>query len=367
MRRATTRDGGPKEIEGEFFGPVRLREALAHSRNLVSVRLVRDIGVEYTRDYVTRFGFDKTHVPDDLTMALGTAELSPLQVVTGYSAFANGGFRVTPYYVDRILDASGKSIYQAEPVIACAQCTASADSTSVMNAALADGRPAPGASLVAAADLRHARRRRSAASIRSRRARDHAPRRARSPPGARDAVLDEGVHDGKSLIPPRDLAPQIIRPQVAYLLSDMMADVIRHGTGMKALVLGRDDIAGKTGTTNDAHDAWFSGFNADLVATVWTGFDQDRSLGELEQGSRAALPTWIFFMHEALAGVPRHKIPVPDGIVTVRISPDSGLLASADDPNGIMEKFIDGSLPKPETAEGQNNQNPLNDGDKPLF
>jgi penicillin-binding protein 1A len=352
----------PKEIEGEFFGPVRLREALAHSRNLVSVRLVRDIGVEYTRDYVTRFGFDKTHVPDDLTMALGTAELSPLQVVTGYSAFANGGFRVNPYYVDRILDASGKSIYQAEPLIACAQCTASPDSTSVMNAALADGRPAPGASLIAAADpgaapdhgVDHAGARIS-----------HLSRT--SPAGARDAVLDEGVHDGRSLIPARDLAPQIIRPQVAYLLSDMMADVIRHGTGMKALVLGRDDIAGKTGTTNDARDAWFSGFNADLVATVWTGFDQDRSLGELEQGSRAALPTWIFFMHEALAGVPRHKVPVPDGIVTVRISPDSGLLASADDPNGIMEKFIDGSLPKPETAEGQNKQNPLNDGDKPLF
>ena len=103
------------------------------------------------------------------------------------------------------------------------------------------------------------------------------------------------------------------------------------------------------------------------MATVWTGFDQDRTLGELEQGSRAALPTWIFFMHEALAGVPRHKVPVPDGIVTVRISPDTGLLASADDPNAIMEKFIDGSLPKPETNEGQNKQNPLNDGDKPLF
>ena len=115
----------PKEMEGEFYGPVRLREALAHSRNLVSVRLVRDIGVEYTRDYVTRFGFDKAHVPDDLTMALGTAELSPLQVVTGYSTFANGGFRVDPYYIDRILDASGKSLYQAEPLIACAQCTAS--------------------------------------------------------------------------------------------------------------------------------------------------------------------------------------------------------------------------------------------------
>ena len=347
----------PKEMEGEFFGPVRLRDALAHSRNLVSVRLVRDIGVEYTRDYVTRFGFDKAHVPDDLTMALGTAELSPLQVVTGYSAFANGGFRVTPYYIDRILDAGGKTIYQAEPLIACVQCSAGADSAGGANAALADGRPPTGSGLIATAAATGADRAAGGA---------HSLPPSRSGGGARDSFLDEGVHDGKSLIPARRLAPQILRPQVAYLLSDMMADVIRHGTGMKALVLGRDDIAGKTGTTNDAHDAWFSGFNADIVATVWTGFDQDRTLGELEQGSRAALPSWIFFMHEALSGVPRHKVPVPDGIVTVRISPDTGLLASADDPNAIMEKFIDGTLPKPGSPEGQNNQNP-NDGDKPLF
>jgi penicillin-binding protein 1A len=347
---------------------VRLRDALAHSRNVVAVRLVREIGVEYTREYVTRFGFDKLHVPDDLTMALGTAELSPLQVVTGYSAFANGGFRVTPYYVDRILDAGGKALYQAEPLIACSQCAAAADSTGAVNAALAVGRPAPDARLIPAVDQTTAADHGVTAdgAAVDRAAASRALRPHAAPPGTRSALLDEGVHDGKSLIPARNLAPQIIRPQVAYLLSDMMADVIRHGTGQKALVLGRDDIAGKTGTTNDAHDAWFSGFNADLVATVWTGFDQDRSLGELEQGSRAALPTWIFFMHEALAGVPRHKIPVPDGIVTARISPDTGLLASADDPSAIMEKFIDGNLPK-ETAEGLINQNPLNDGDKPLF
>jgi len=328
------------------------------------VRVVRDIGVEYTRDYVTRFGFDKSHVPDDLTMALGTAELSPLQLVTGYSTFANGGFRVTPYFIDRILDASGKTIYQAEPLIACAQCAAAADPTSAVNAALADGRPPAGAGLIATAAATGANTANNAGADRA--AGAVHPLQPSRTAGARESSVDEGVHDGKWLIPAKDLAPQIIRPQVAYLLSDMMADVIRHGTGMKALVLGRDDIAGKTGTTNDAHDAWFSGFNADIVATVWTGFDQDRSLGELEQGSRAALPTWIFFMHEALAGVPRHKVAVPDGIVTVRISPDTGLLASADDPNAIMEKFIDGALPKPGSPEGQNNQNP-NDGDKPLF
>jgi penicillin-binding protein 1A len=131
--------------------------------------------------------------------------------------------------------------------------------------------------------------------------------------------------------------------------------------------LNRDDIAGKTGTTNDQRDAWFNGFNGDLETTVWVGFDQDRSLGEGEQGGRTAVPAWTYFMHEALAGAPKHGVPVPDGIVTVRISPETGLLASSDNPNGIMEKFIEGNLPKPEAYEGPNNPNPMNDGDKPLF
>jgi penicillin-binding protein 1A len=313
----------PKEYENKFEGPVRLREAMVKSINLVSVRLMREIGGDYTWNYVQRFGFDKSQLPNDLTLALGTAELSPLQAVVGYATFANGGFKVSSYYVDRIEDYTGKTLMQAEPAVACFEC----------------GRPSD------PAQLKH-----GAASA-----------------GNRATQLDEGVRDGKSLIPAKDRAPQIIRPQVAYLLSDMMADVIKHGTGMRARVLNRDDIAGKTGTTNDQHDAWFSGFNGDLVATVWTGFDQDRSLGELEQGARAALPTWIYFMHEALAGAPRRNAPVPDGIVTVRISPDTGLLASSDNPNGIMEKFIEGNLPKSETYEGPNNSNPMTDGDKPLF
>jgi penicillin-binding protein 1A len=313
----------PKEFENEFAGPIRLREALVHSRNLVSIRLMREIGGDYTWNYVTRFGFDKSQLPDDLTLAVGTAELSPLQLVAGYATFANGGFRVTPYYIDRIEDASGKVLLQADPTIACADCGRVTD---------------PGAG-----------------------------NRTKGAAGPHDTQLDAGIHDGKSLIPAKNLAPQIIRPQVAYLLSDMMADVIRRGTGIGARVLNRDDLAGKTGTTNDFHDAWFNGFNGALVATVWTGFDQDRSLGEGEQGARAALPTWVYFMREALAGAPRRLAPVPDGIVTVRIAPDTGLLAGADNPNGIMEKFIEGNLPKSEVYEGPNNSNPMNDGDKPLF
>jgi penicillin-binding protein 1A len=355
----------PKEDEDRFEGLVRLREAMAKSINLVSVRLVRDIGMDYTWNYVQRFGFDKSEVPQDLTMALGTAELSPLQMATAYSTFANGGFKVTSYYIDHIQDATGKTLFQAEPQVACPEC-ARADAAPGAGAPGADreggGAPSvpssPSTPSAPAPPAPYAPFAQTGAAAGTPRGRADA---------ARDSALDRGAPDGKTLIPAKDLAPQIIRPQVAYLLSDMMADVIRHGTAQRALVLNRDDIAGKTGTTNDAHDAWFNGFNGNLVATVWTGFDQDRTLGDGEQGARAALPTWIFFMRQALAGTPRYKLPPPDGIVTVRISPDTGLLASADNPNAIMEKFIEGNLPKAENAEGPNNANPLNDGDKPLF
>jgi penicillin-binding protein 1A len=289
---------------------------------LVSVRLMREIGGDYTWHYVQRFGFDKSQLPNDLTMALGTASLSPLQMANAYATFANGGYKVTSYYIDRVEDAGGKTLLHAEPVLACSDC-----------GRVSEPAAAPG---------------KSGASTRS-------------------SLLDEGSHDGKTVIPVANLAPLVLRPQVAYLLSDMMADVIKHGTGMAARVLNRDDIAGKTGTTNDQHDAWFNGFNGDLVTTVWTGFDQDRSLGSGEEGAHAALPIWVYFMHDALAGAPRHGVSVPDGIVTVRISPDTGLLASAENPNGIMEKFIEGNLPKTEIYEGPNGQNPMTDGDKPLF
>jgi len=310
----------PREDTNQFYGPIRLREALTYSRNLISVRLMREMGGEYTRNYVTRFGFDKSQLPDDLTMALGTAELSPLQMAIGYATFANGGFKVNSYYIERIEDAAGKIVSQADPAIACFACTEVTDAPTL-----------------------------------------------RANTSGRAALLDSGAHDGKTLIPGKNLAPQVIRPQVAYLLADMMTDVIKRGTATRARVLNRDDIAGKTGTTNDWHDAWFNGFNGDLVTSVWTGFDQDRALGEREEGGHVSVPTWTYYMQEALQHVPRHWVPVPDGIVTVRINPQSGMLASSDDPNFIMEKFIEGSLPKAEVYEGPDSQNPINDGDKPLF
>jgi penicillin-binding protein 1A len=307
----------PHEDTDRFYGPERLRDALVRSHNLVSVRLMRAIGGDYARNFVTRFGFDKSQLPNDLTLALGTAELSPLQVAIGYSAFANGGFKVSSYYIDRIEDANGKVLQQANPAIACPQC----------------GRASLG-------------------------------QQSRSAAG-RAATLDEAPHDGKILIPEKNLAPQIITPQISFLLADMMADVIKRGTGQRARTLNREDIAGKTGTTSDFHDAWFNGFNGDIVTTVWTGFDQDRTLGEGEQGARVSVPTWTYFMKEALAGTARHGVPIPDGIVRVRISPKTGLLASSDDPSGIMEYFVEGNLPKAELYEGQNPNNP--DSDKPIF
>jgi penicillin-binding protein 1A len=331
----------PKESENRFAGPVRLRDALVHSRNLVSVRLMRAIGGEYTWNYVTRFGFDKSQLPNDLTLALGTAELSPLQVAIGYAAFANGGYKVSSYFIDRVEDAGGKVLQQATPALACFQCDRVTD-------------PPPAAGAISAAGASTA-------------ARTPSTEGAANTARARATQLDTAPHDGKTMIPAKNLAPQIIRPQVAYLLADMMKDVIRRGTGVRARSLNRDDIGGKTGTTNDRHDAWFNGFNGDLVTTVWTGFDQDRSLGEGEEGARVAVPTWTYFMHEALAHAPKHGVPVPDGIVAARISPETGLLASSDNPNSIIEYFIEGNLPKSESYEGPNNSNPMNDGDKPLF
>jgi penicillin-binding protein 1A len=184
-------------------------------------------------------------------------------------------------------DAGGKILSQADPAIACPQCGRASDA------------PLP---------------------------------RSGAAPNSRANQIDEAAHDGKSLIQQKNLAPQIIRPQVAYLLADMMADVIRRGTGQRARTLNRDDIAGKTGTSNEAHDTWFNGFNADVVTSVWVGFDSDRSLGGGEQGGHTAIPAWTYFMHEALAGTARHPVPMPDGIVSARISPDTGLAASSDNP-----------------------------------
>jgi penicillin-binding protein 1A len=306
----------PENVTGKFYGPTRLREALVRSRNLVSVRVMRAMGTRFTMDYVSRFGFDKSTLPENLTLALGSLQVSPLQLASGFAVFANGGYRVRPYFIETIQDGQGNVVYSASPLIVCEECANSKPDYSL--------------------------------------------------------ALDDRAPSGRlATVPAANQAPLIIRPENSWLMTDMMHDVVRRGTARRALALGRDDIAGKTGTTNDHHDAWFGGFTPNLVATVWVGFDDERSLGAGEEGGRTAVPIWTYFMLQALRGVPEQHPAMPNSLVSVRISPTTGELAGSDDPNAIFETFIEGHLPQP--AEGSQD-NPAqrtpdkdNKADEPLF
>ena len=220
-------------------------------------------------------------------------------MASAYSVFANGGYKIEPYYLDRVEDASGKAVWQAAPQMACASCASPASP--------GEPKPAPtAAALLAGADA---------------------------------------LQSGEGLVPPGRLAPQVISPQNDYLMTSMMKDVIRYGTAVKALSLNRDDIAGKTGTSNDYRDAWFNGYTPELEATVWVGYDDDRPLGAGDEGAHTALPIWIHFMRYALAGVTQWQRPMPPGIVTLRVSPQTGTLVSDESPDGIPEVFMANHLP----------------------
>jgi penicillin-binding protein 1A len=289
----------PENSGGQFSGPTRLREALYRSRNLVSIRLLRAMGTGPSIDYISRFGFPKNALPNNLTLALGSSQATPLEMAEGYATFANGGYKVQPYYIDRIENAAGEVVYRATPRIACEACEQSVALSNFIGV------------------------------------------------GTREEKLAEAdaLRGGPGTLAPERIAERVISPQNAWLMTDMMMDVIRRGTGRRALALGRSDLAGKTGTSNDARDAWFNGYTPGLVGTVWVGFDQERSLGESEEGGKTALPIWVQFMREALRGVPEQKRPMPEGLVTLRISPDTGMLASGENPDAIYETFMTDHLP----------------------
>ena len=278
----------PENYGGQFYGPTRLREALTHSRNVVSVRVLKDIGREYARGYAERFGFDPARLPDNLTLALGTGESTPLEMAAAFAVFANGGYRVAPYLIDRIEDAVGELAYVADPRRAC--------DDRCQRQSLA---PAPDGAAVAA------------------------------------------------WLPPENLAPRVLDRRTHYQISSMLRDVVRAGTARRAQVLGRRDLAGKTGTTNEQRDAWFSGFQSRLVATAWIGRDDNEKLGRNEVGGVAALPMWIDFMRAALESAPEAPAPEPPpGIVTARIDPENGLLARPGDRHSMVETFREELVPK---------------------
>ena len=288
----------PENYSGKFYGPTRLRQALYRSQNLVSIRILKQMGPATAVRYIQDFGFNPARLNKDLSLALGASAVTPLDMATGYSAFANGGYKVSPFVMQSIISDTGEVLYEANPTLAMA------------------------------------------------------------PPeeGATGNLIREGLNDNdsptegeseqvESIEVPTLYAERIMSPENHYLTVSMMRDVVRRGTGRKALALGRNDLAGKTGTTNDQKDAWFSGFNPDLVATVWIGFDQPTTLGRWASGGGTALPVWVDYMREALDGAPEEHFEQPEGIVTVRIDPDSGLLASPGQKDAIFEYFKAGSAP----------------------
>ena len=295
----------PQNDSGNFAGPMRVREALVQSRNLVSVRLLDTIGVEYARRYISHFGFDEASLPPNLSMSLGTASLTPLSVARGYGAFANGGFLVTPWVIDNVRDRDGKEVFKEAAPVACPSCagaTPPGQAVAVPSSARVDGfdlGPAGTAAPAAAAGKP-------------------------AQPAAAPQPIDPNVV----------AAPRAIDPRVAWQLASMMRDVVKRGTATAARVLNREDVGGKTGSTNDHRDAWFSGFGGPYVTTVWVGRDDFRSLGYREYGGKAALPIWISYMQTALKDQPERLPDPPAGLVKVSVSPSGRLLP---DGGGIVE------------------------------
>ena len=288
----------PENYSGKFYGPTRLRQALYRSQNLVSIRILKQMGPATAVRYIQDFGFNPARLNKDLSLALGASAVTPLDMATGYSAFANGGYKVSPFVMQSIISDTGEILYEANPALAMAP--PEEDSTGNFISEGVNDNNAP---------------------------------------------VENNSEQAENIEEPTLFAERIMSPENHYLTVSMMRDVVRRGTGRKALALGRNDLAGKTGTTNDQKDAWFSGFNPDLVATVWIGFDQPTTLGRWASGGGTALPVWVDYMREALDGAPEEQFEQPEGIVTVRIDPDSGLLASPGQKDAIFEYFKTGSAP----------------------
>ena len=276
----------PQNDGGGFRGPMRLREALVQSRNLVSVRLLDGIGVPFARTYISQFGFDEAELPPNLSMSLGTASLTPLSVARGYAVFANGGSRVTPWFIDEVKDREGNVVFKENPAVACRGCGQGAQGAGAPASQVVDGFNFGPAATTAAAKPAEAK-----------------PR------------TEEKPADPNAVI-----APRAIDERTAYQLVSMMRDVVQRGTGTAAKVLGREDVGGKTGSTNDHRDAWFGGFGAQYATVVWVGRDNFQSLGYREYGGKAALPIWIDYMRVALKDKPVALNDPPEGMVQATLN-----------------------------------------------
>lgn len=286
----------PENYSGRVFGPTRLREALVKSRNLVSIRVLRAVGLKRATRYAQKFGFKKQDMPYDLSLSLGSGSFSPLEIVRGYSVFANGGFLVTPHLITRVIDAEDNILKEERPLSVCIDCEVAKDD-------------------------------------------------ALEGEMIQDESLEKDVENSQTVEEVIEYAPQVITPQNAFIMRSIMREVVRRGTAVRAKVLGRTDFGGKTGTTNDQHDAWFSGFNDQVVTSAWVGFDDQKPLGRRETGGRAALPMWIDYMGYAFKDMPVNADEEPENIVTVRIDEKTGERVTPNTKSSRFEIFREGHEP----------------------
>ena len=314
----------PENYNKKSRGPTRLREAITYSLNLVSIRLLNEVGVTRALKHIAKFGFDTEELPHNLSLALGSGGVSPWELATAYCVLANGGYKVDPFYIDHIVDYNGKTVFQAHPLTVCRNCD------QAQNGGAALDTPVNGA------------------------------------PKEDDPTTVNAMQDKVSGEPVPRYAPRVVDGENVWIIDSMTRDVIQHGTGRRALVLKRPDLSGKTGTTNDQRDAWFAGYNPDIVTVSWVGFDDFRQLGSGETGSRAALPMWIDYMREVLKDIPEKILERPPGLISIRIDPKTGRPTGADTPGAFFEVFRPKYAPKPDAAledQGEK-QNPLK-GDHP--
>jgi penicillin-binding protein 1A len=295
----------PKNYGGKFYGPTRLRYGLAKSRNMISIRLLDNIGIKYTLSYLQNFGIKTDKLPKDLTLALGSGEITPMELAEAYSYFSNGGFGIKPYLIEQVRKRNNEIIYVENPVRVCSNPC------------------------------------------------DYMSLDTLQFPSAKSVEEITELRNKAGL--PR-FAMQALDSRNIYQMVSMLKDVVKYGTAKKAKVLKRKDIAGKTGTTNDQKDAWFSGFNRDIVTISFLGFDNGFSLGKKEFGSTAALPMWIDYMKVALKKSPISNLDEPEGLVSAKIDSKNGLLASPDSKNSITEVFRKEFVPKTFSKENKINE-----------
>lgn len=293
----------PENDTGKFYGPTPLRTALYKSRNVVSIRVLQQIGIDTAVDYAQHFGFEKKQIPRNLSVALGSLSATPMQMARGFAVFANQGFLINPYVLERVEDRNGNMVYQAQPPSACPECDTSFAQTDEGGSATADAIP------VAA---------------------------ARS--------------DSAESVTP---APRVLDPRYGFIMDSMLRDVVVRGTAEAASVLGRRDMGGKTGTTTGPVDTWFNGYSSGIVTIAWAGFDQNKPMGRDEYGSTVALPIWIEYMRAALAGKPERPFRQPEGVVSLRVDPNTGLLAPPEQSDAVFEYFVEGTAPTQQSQGAQ--------------